>query len=159
MKSFRAVALLHSMLDTYEVFCKPICTKKNLPQLAFDILMCLATNPECKTAKDVSRCQSIKSSIVSFHVKKLVKNGYLIQQSTEHDKRRKVLILTEKANDVIEEGRRASLTFYDSVTNGLSDNDISAFSRYMGIISENVSNMKDSMKGHKGRRRKALQPT
>ena len=37
----------------YNEYCKSLCKEIHMPQTAFDILMFLGNNPECKTARDI----------------------------------------------------------------------------------------------------------
>ena len=39
--------------QAYSAMCKPLCQELKLPQTAFDILMFLANNPDCTTARDI----------------------------------------------------------------------------------------------------------
>ena len=39
--------------QAYNAMCKPLCQELKLPQTAFDILMFLANNPDCTTARDI----------------------------------------------------------------------------------------------------------
>lgn len=54
-----------------------MCHELNLPQTALDILMFLANNPQYRTARDIVEVRKIKANLVSVHVDRLVKEGYL----------------------------------------------------------------------------------
>ena len=41
--------------QAYSAMCKPLCQELKLPQTAFDILMFLANNPDCTTAREIGR--------------------------------------------------------------------------------------------------------
>ena len=59
----------------YNEYCKSLCKEIHMPQTAFDILMFLGNNPECKTARDIVEIRKIKANLVSVNVDKLVKEG------------------------------------------------------------------------------------
>ena len=48
--------------------------------------------------------QKIKANLVSVHVDRLVKEGYLERRAVEGDRRKTELICTQKAQPVIEKG-------------------------------------------------------
>ena len=86
----------------YNEYCKSLCKEIHMPQTAFDILMFLGNNPECKTARDIVEIRKIKANLVSVNVDKLVKEGYLTRNSIEGDRRKIELQCTEQALPIIE---------------------------------------------------------
>ena len=81
----------------YSTVCKPLCQELKLPQTAFDILMFLANNPDCKTARDIVEIRKIKANLVSVNVDKLVQEGYLERRTVQDDRRKQELHCTERA--------------------------------------------------------------
>lgn len=67
--------------------------------------MFLANNPEYDTARDICRVRGIKANLVSFHVEKLVQEEYLQREPVPGDRRQVKLLLTEKSQTVVEQGR------------------------------------------------------
>ena len=61
--------------QAYNAMCKPLCQELKLPQTAFDILMFLANNPDCTTARDIVEIRKIKANLVSVNVDRLVQEG------------------------------------------------------------------------------------
>ena len=90
----------------YSAVCKPLCQKLHLPQTAFDILMFLANNPNYTTARDIVEVRHIKANLVSVNVDKLVQEGFLERRPVPGDRRKTELACTEKAQSIIEQGRR-----------------------------------------------------
>lgn len=99
-----SIEFVRKFSQAYSAVCKPLCQKLKLPQTAFDILMFLANNPEYKTASDIVEVRKIKANLVSVNVDKLVRDGYLRRENVEGDRRKTLLICTDKAQDVIKEG-------------------------------------------------------
>ena len=62
--------------QAYNAMCKPLCQELKLPQTAFDILMFLANNPDCTTARDIVEIRKIKANLVSVNVDRLVQEGF-----------------------------------------------------------------------------------
>ena len=97
----------------YAALCKPLCQKLHLTQTAFDILMFLANNPDCKTARDIVEIRKIKANLVSVNVDKLVQEGYLERRTVQDDRRKQELHCTEKAQPVIVRGRALQNAFFE----------------------------------------------
>ena len=91
--------------QAYNAMCKPLCQELKLPQTAFDILMFLANNPDCTTARDIVEIRKIKANLVSVNVDRLVQEGYLERRAVAGDRRKTQLLCTEKAQPVIARGR------------------------------------------------------
>ena len=97
----------------YSAVCKPLCQELKLPQTAFDILMFLANNPDCKTARDIVEIRKIKANLVSVNVDKLVQEGYLERRTVQDDRRKQELHCTERAQPVIVRGRALQNAFFE----------------------------------------------
>ena len=116
--------------DAYYVAIQPLCERSGLPPMAVDILMFLANNP--------GRCRGMKPAIVSFHVERLVQEGYLLRQSVPGDRRKTALVCTPKADALIEEGRVLQRAFAQRLTEGLSEEDLTHFRRCVAVFSRNI---------------------
>ena len=103
----------------YNKTCKELCHELNLPQTALDILMFLANNPQYRTARDIVEVRKIKANLVSVHVDRLVKEGYLERRSVEGDRRKTELICTQKAQPVIEKGGQLQEAFKEQLFSGM----------------------------------------
>ena len=125
----------------YNALCRPLCQELNLPQTAFDILMFLGNNPECKTARDIVEIRKIKANLVSVNVDKLVKEGYLTRNSIEGDRRKIELQCTEQALPIIEKGRRLQQDFETVLLKNTNENDRNGFFRTLEIIEENLEHL------------------
>lgn len=104
----------HKFARAYAAACKPLCRELKLPQTAFDILMFLANNPGYRTAGDIVEVRRIKANLVSVNVDKLVREGYLRRETVEGDRRKTLLVCTERAQPVIERGRAVQSAFLSS---------------------------------------------
>jgi len=128
----------HKLVTAYGIMCKPLCRELKLPQTAFDILMFLANNPECKTAGEIVEYRKIKANLVSVNVDKLVNDGYLRREAVEGDRRKTQLLCTEKSKPVIEKGRKMQSEFFETLLNGVDDEMRDIFFRITDIMSENL---------------------
>ena len=97
MTAAQAYAYTKRFEEAYTAAMRPRCDELGAAQSAVDVLMFLANNPEFNTAGDVCRYRNIKAALVSFHVEKLVKAGFVERQAVEGDRRKCRLVCTEKA--------------------------------------------------------------
>ncbi len=127
-----------NMMLAYNSVCKPFCHELHLPQTAFDILMFLANNPDCKTASDIVEYRKIKANLVSINVDKLVQDGFLERRAVASDRRKTELICTEKAQSIIQRGRAVQEAFFARLLVGIDEPTRQAFARTMEIIGGNL---------------------
>ena len=136
--------MLHNSLELYESLCQPVCRECGIPQTALDILLFLANNPESYTARDICRVRGIKANLVSFHVEKLVQEGYLEREAIPGDRRQVRLLLTEKVDPVIAQGRAVQQNYREILTDHIAPSDLEAFQRCMETIRLNIERAKKS---------------
>lgn len=129
--------------EAYHTLLKPLCKETGLPPLALDILLFLANNSDNATANDMCRMCGVKSGIVSVHIDRLVRDGLLIRTVVPEDRRRTRLTPTEKANDLIEKGRKIQREFAKELREGVSDEDVAVWQRIMKTIDGNISRIID----------------
>ena len=124
MDSKLVLSAMSAFSEAYSNACKPICRELGLPQMAFDILMFLANNPDCSTAKEISRYRGFKENIISVNVNKLVNEGYLRRQEDQEDRRKVRLFCTEKAAAIIRKGRELQERFIRRMLDGLTPEEL-----------------------------------
>ena len=128
--------------DAYHAALSPLCAETGLPPAAADILLFLANNPGCETAGAICRMRGLKPAIVSFHIDRLVSEGFLLRQSVPGDRRKTALVLTEKAESVVERGRGLQKAFADRLIDGLSDGDLAHFRRCVAAFDRNIERIR-----------------
>lgn len=105
------------------------------------ILLFLANNPGLDTARDICTYRGLKPGIVSFHVEKLVQEGYLLRQPAPGDRRKCRLVCTRRAEPVVQRGRQVQEAFFRRMTAGLDPQDLAAFRRCLEGFQRNLSQM------------------
>ena len=118
-------AHLTKIRDAYTAAMQPMSASLDMPPVATVILMFLANNPECDTAKDVCACLSMKPALVSFHVENLVQAGYLERGKAAGDRR--------------EQGRALQKAFLTRLTQGLSEDELKTCLHCLSVFGENIS--------------------
>ena len=133
-----AVELTKKFMAAYKAAQKKVCKAWNVPEVSLDILLFLANNPEYTTARDIVEVRSIKANLVSQHVDRMVREGYLCRKEVQGDRRKRDLSLTEKAVPIIEAGRRMQTDFFETLFHGISEGEKRAFFETMDIMSRNM---------------------
>lgn len=122
----------------YTAKCKPLCQELGLPQTAFDILMFLANNPAHQTARDIVEIRKIKANLVSVNVEKLVQEGYLKRETVKGDRRKILLLCTDRAQPIIRRGRLLQEAFFGLLLDGMEDETKKLFFEMIDLIGKNV---------------------
>ena len=135
------LSALSSFSEAYSNACKPICRELGVPQMAFDILLFLANNPEHCTAKEISRYRGFKENIISVNVNKLVNEGLLLRENDLGDRRRVRLRCTEKAAPIIRRGRELQEQFIARMLSGLSQEELRIHAHCLETIADNAKKM------------------
>ena len=133
-----AVELTKKFMAAYKAAQKKVCKAWNVPEVSLEILLFLANNPEYTTARDIVEVRSIKANLVSQHVDRMVREGYLCRKEVQGDRRKRDLSLTEKAMPIIEAGRRMQTDFFETLFHGISEEEKRAFFETMDIMSRNM---------------------
>ena len=131
--------------DAYHAVIAPLCEKTQLPPAAVDILLFLANNPGHDTAAAVCRMRGLKPGIVSFHVDRLVTEGYLLRQGVPGDRRKTALVCTAKAAPLIARGRELQHAFAVELGRGLDQEDLEHFRRCVAVFDRNIDRLRGSM--------------
>lgn len=131
----------HKFIRTYGAMCQPICQELGVPQTAFDILMFLANNPDCCTARDIVEIRGIKANLVSVNVERLVGEGYLAREAVAGDRRKVRLVCTEKARPIIETGHRLQESFFEEIFQGVDQQSRQNFCQVIEAVRRNLSLM------------------
>ena len=127
--------------EAYTAAMRPLTEELDMAQPAVDILLFLANNPGMDTARDICTYRGLKPGIVSFHVEKLVQEGYLLRQPAPGDRRKCRLVCTRRAEPVVQRGRQVQEAFFRRMTAGLDPQDLAAFRRCLKGFQRNLSQM------------------
>ncbi|MDO5155189.1 MAG: MarR family transcriptional regulator [Eubacteriales bacterium] len=134
------ISLFQNSIEIYDYLCQPVCKKYDIQQTSLNILLFLANNPGFNTAKDIHKYRGIKQSMVSFHVEKLVRDGYIERESVPEDRRQVKLVCTKKAQALIEEGRRQQELFMRCISEDVTEEDREAYIKVLSILKRNIMN-------------------
>lgn len=133
--------------QAYDNAMRPLSEELGIAQTGVDILLFFANNPGRETAKDVCAYLHMKQGIVSFHVDKLVNDGYLERRPVPSDRRKCRLECTEKAAAAIKRGREMQDSFFSRMKSGISEAELEALAHCLSIFENNLSQMAEQVNG------------
>ncbi len=106
--------------------------------------MFLANNPNLNTARDIVQIRGIKANLVSVNVDRLVNEGLLERRSAPGDRRKTILVCTEKAAPFIEQGHIIQNQFLEQLFQGI---DAAQYQDFLGTLDRIDQNTTNMMKG------------
>lgn len=122
----------------YDQFCKPLLIRHDLRQSDLDVLLCLASNPGCRTAGEISDCRLIPKSQVSSSVDALTRKGLLMGEVDPQDRRRVLLTLLPPGREIVDEAFLLSDAYFRQMLSGTSRDDLRVLER---ISTQCVANL------------------
>ena len=122
----------------YEQLLSEAAGKCGLTLPEANVLSFLRENPEFNTARDVAMYREVSRAYVSKAVEMLVQRGYLRITHDKDDRRLQHLSITGSAKEATQTLHEAQFAFYDKVTMGLSEGELSAM---LSAIEKCASNL------------------
>lgn len=125
----------------YEQALLPLSRESGIPHTAIGILLFFANNPNLATARDVCELRGLKRANVSAHVERLVKEGLLERKAYPGDRRKDILVCTEKAQPLVEAGRKAQKKFTKSIIYGLTKEEFIIMEHCFQVMNGNIDKL------------------
>lgn len=125
----------------YEKALSPLSKEIEMSHTALSILLFIANNPEFATASDICEMRGLKRPAVSANVEHLVQEGYVERQAVPGDRRKDALVCTEKAQPIIEAGRKRQAHFVNAVLEGIEPKDRAVLSRCFSLMDKNIDKL------------------
>lgn len=124
--------------DIQSKMYKTVSKKYSINYTALEIIVFLSNNPDKNTAKDICNLLNLKTSLVSFHIDKLVNDGFLTRDSIAGDRRRIGLKTTEKCISIAEYCNKVRKQIYEGLTVNCSDEELNTLFVLISKIKENT---------------------
>ena len=116
----------------------PLLEEWGLTQTEADILLFLANNPECDTARDIVEIRHLAKSHVSVGVDSLAERGLLRRLRLDGNRKTIHLRLTDAAAPIVEQGRAIQHAYAGLIFDGFSEVQRQELFRLLDRVSENV---------------------
>lgn len=137
------ISFVDKVMRAYARSCKALCHMLDIPQTAFDILMFLANNPSYQSARDIVEVRHIKANLVSINVDRLVQEGLVERREAARDRRKVELLLTRKAEPIVEQGRIVQKEFMERLLRGIDAETLEVCHAAMKKMEENIAGMEE----------------
>ena len=122
----------------YGKFVGGVCAKHGMARIELDILLFLANNPECDTARDIVEIRHLAKSHVSVGVDSLAERGLLRRLRLDGNRKTIHLRLTDAAAPIVEQGRAIQHAYAGLIFDGFSEAQRQELFRLLDRVSENV---------------------
>lgn len=121
----------------------PLCEKWDLTRNEMDVMLFLANNPQYDRAVDIVTRRGIAKSHVSLSVGNLEKRGFLTRHFDENDRRTVHLSLSEEAEAIAREARKAQVEFFSRIFHGLSREELAMWHDLYAKVCVNIEHLDD----------------
>lgn len=127
----------------YEHLCAQAAERYELTQNEIDVLVFLKVNGSINTAKDIAKYRVISKSLVCKSVKELVARGFLQCNVDSSDKRVQHLLITDSAQEAVEELLEAQEKFFGMLYSGVTEEEDRVLT---GILNKIIANVDAAVK-------------
>ncbi len=122
-------------------FYKKISDETGLHYTALEIIIFLYDNPVNNTAKEICSLLNLKSNLVSFHVDKLVSNGFLAREYLDSDRRKIKLLVTEKCVNVAKRCNEIRTMLCEKFLFNCTKEELIAFFNFISKLNKNADSI------------------
>ena len=138
MNYFVLLEIAIRMKNKQNKLCKKISEETGVHYTALEIIVLLYSDSTVTTAKEVCEYLNLKPNLVSFHVDKLVSDGYLVRESIDGDKRKVRLITTEKCESIGERCNQIRKELFEKFTGSCTKEELETFYSCILKIRKNI---------------------
>ncbi len=122
----------------YGQYFAPLLEQSGMTQLEIDILLFLANNPGCDTARDIVELRHLAKSHVSAGVESLARRGLLERVYREGNRKVIHLRLLPEADGLIAAGRGIQRHYGEALFRGFTQAEREELARLLDRIARNV---------------------
>lgn len=133
-----SIDLIFVIKEAYVKCLAPVCRKHSLSHMELFVLMFLDEHPGNNTAADMVSKRYFSKSHVSSSLDSLEQKGFLRRENNSGQRKNIQLTLLPPSETVIEDGRNAQIIFEQTMTQGLSRNDVNTFMECAGKAEANL---------------------
>ena len=142
MQTYAALLRLSARLKQgYAAALLPVERAWGLTRNELDVLLFLANNPGCDTARDMVELRGLSKSHVCKSVDRLTRLGYLTGQTDREDRRVVRLTLLPGAEPAVQAAQAAQRAFFERLCRGVSPGELAALD---GILARFTANLEEA---------------
>lgn len=118
-----------------------VMKKYDLRKIDMDIIICLATYKDMRTAKDIASMEVFTKGHISQSIKRLRERGYITVSQDENDMRMQILEVSESTKAIIKEVFAIKDALEKSVFDGVTEEEIETMKEVFRKICGNINNI------------------
>ena len=126
---------------SYSRLMDPICSRWDLTRNELDVLIFLYNNPGLDRAADIATHRGMAKSHVSLSVSTLEQKGLLCRRTDPEDRRTVRLAPAGDASLIAAQGREAQRIFFSRIFEGLTPEELEAWTRTVEKVSRNIAQL------------------
>lgn len=116
-----------------------VMKKYDLRKIDMDIIICLATYKDMRTAKDIASMEVFTKGHISQSIKRLKERGYITVSQDENDMRMQILEVSESTKAIIKEVSAIKDALEKSVFDGVTEEEIETMKEVFRKICGNIN--------------------
>ena len=123
----------------YALMFQPLAGAYGLNQLEIDILLFLANNPECNTARDIVKMRGFQKSNVSQALAALTQKRLLWSSEDPASRKVRRLTLTPPGLEIAKELVKCQKRCFDLIKEGFSPDELGQLEQFWRRMEQNLS--------------------
>lgn len=116
-----------------------VMKKYDLRKIDMDIIICLATYKDMRTAKDIASMEMFTKGHISQSIKRLKERGYITVSQDENDMRMQNLQVSESTKSIIEEISAIKDELEKIVFDGVTEKELETMKEVFRKICSNIN--------------------
>ncbi len=116
-----------------------VMKKYDLRKIDMDIIICLATYKDMRTAKDIASMEMFTKGHISQSIKRLKERGYITVSQDENDMRMQNLQVSESTKSIIEEISAIKDELEKTVFDGVTEKELETMKEVFRKICSNIN--------------------
>ena len=127
--------------DIQNKLYKKISDETGVNYTALEIIAFLYNNEKINTTKEICELLNLKPNLVSFHVDKLVTDGFLVRESVNGDRRKVKLKITEKCIPIGKYCNEIRKKIYEKLTENCTSEELDSFYNFILKLKKNTEDI------------------
>ena len=116
-----------------------VMKKYDLRKIDMDIIICLATYKDMRTAKDIASMEVFTKGHISQSIKRLRERGYITVSQDENDMRMQILEVSESTKAIINEVSAIKEALEKSLFDGVTEQELETMKEVFRKICGNIN--------------------
>ncbi len=138
MKKDELLDYIHNIFLVKQCVDESVGRANGLTPLDVHMLTFLKIHSDEPTAAGIEHKHRIKKNTISVHVESLVQQGYLLREYKAADRRKVILSLTDKGENIVRQCFDECEATSRKLREGLTEEDVAAIYRCFGVINDNA---------------------